>query len=77
MFGGMLVLGRVAAADVTAFETAPEVDPSVTHLQTFLAAVGFRRRVVGRFEMLAGGCHFFASVNAPPTNGPSQESPPE
>jgi len=38
MFGGVLVLGRVTAADVTADETFPQVDPSVSQLQAFLAA---------------------------------------
>src|SRR5205807_9542121 len=42
--GGVLVLRRVAAADVAALEAEAEVDPGVAHLQAFLAAV---RRVGG------------------------------
>jgi hypothetical protein len=38
MFGGMLVLGTVAAADVSTFKAETEVNPSVTHFETFLAA---------------------------------------
>jgi hypothetical protein len=38
VFGGVLILGRVAAADMTADETFPEVDPGIAHLQALLAA---------------------------------------
>src|SRR4029077_305955 len=43
VLGGVLVLRRVAAADVAAGEAEPEVDPGVAHLQALLAtpSVGF------------------------------------
>jgi hypothetical protein len=42
MLGGVLVFRRVAAAHVSALEAQPQMDPSVVHLETFLAAVGIR-----------------------------------
>jgi hypothetical protein len=39
MLGGMLVLGGIAAPDVAADQAHPQMDPRVTHLQTFLAAI--------------------------------------
>jgi hypothetical protein len=42
MFGGVLVLGRVAAADVAAFEAQAQVDPGVSHFQALFAAAGVR-----------------------------------
>ena len=46
MLGGVLVLGVIAAADVAALQTEPEVDPRVTGGETFLAAVRSVRAVV-------------------------------
>jgi hypothetical protein len=46
VFGGVEVLcrvfvfGRIAAADVTAFEAEPQMDPPVAHFQAFFTAVG-------------------------------------
>jgi hypothetical protein len=42
--GRMLVLRRIAAADVAASLAKPQVHPRVAHLQTFLAALGRARR---------------------------------
>jgi hypothetical protein len=39
MFGGMFVLGGIAAADVAACETQPQVNPRVSHFETFLTAL--------------------------------------
>jgi hypothetical protein len=39
MFGGVLILGIVAAADVPAGEAQSEMDPVVAQLQTFFASV--------------------------------------
>ena len=39
VLGGVLVLRRIAAADMTAFEAQPQVHPGVTHGQAFLATV--------------------------------------
>jgi hypothetical protein len=44
MLRGMPVLRIVAAADVTALETEPQVHPLITTRQTLLAAVGRLRR---------------------------------
>jgi hypothetical protein len=41
VFGGVLVFGGVAAADMAADEAETEMDPSVMHLETFFAALGF------------------------------------
>ena len=39
MFGGVLVLRRVAAADVAAHEALPKVYPGVAYLEALLAAL--------------------------------------
>jgi len=39
VLGGVLVLGRITAADVAAGETFSEMDPAIAHLQAFLAAL--------------------------------------
>ena len=39
VFGGVLIPGRVATADVTADQTFPQVDPGIAHLEAFLAAL--------------------------------------
>jgi len=38
VLGCMLVLGRIAAADMSAGKTQPEMNPAIAHLQTLLAA---------------------------------------
>lgn len=53
VLGGMLVARRIAAPDVAAGETEPQMDPGVAHLQTFFAAVGVRLHVVDLVEMSA------------------------
>jgi len=40
MFGGVLVFGRVAAADVAALHAKAQVNPGVARLETFLATFG-------------------------------------
>lgn len=40
MFRRMFVLRRVATADMTAFETQPEMHPAIAHLQALFAPVG-------------------------------------
>jgi hypothetical protein len=37
VLGGVLVLGRIAAADVTADQAQPQMDPGVSHLKALLA----------------------------------------
>src|ERR1700722_3455088 len=39
---GMTVLGRIAAPDLAAFQAHAEVDPAVSGLETFFAALGVR-----------------------------------
>src|SRR5882757_3903479 len=39
VLAGMFVLGRIAAADVSAGKAEAKVDPAVAHLETLLAAV--------------------------------------
>jgi hypothetical protein len=39
MLSGVLVLGRVAAADMTAFHTKPKVDPGIARFEAFLATL--------------------------------------
>jgi hypothetical protein len=39
VFGGVLVLGRIAAANVPAFETEAQVYPCISGFQAVLAAV--------------------------------------
>src|SRR5438132_2402038 len=53
VLGGVLVLRRVATADVTAYLAQPEMHPGVPHLQTFLAAFRMRPRIPDQFEMRA------------------------
>src|SRR4029077_809209 len=38
VFGGVLVLGRVTAANVTADQAFPQMDPGIAHLEALLAA---------------------------------------
>jgi hypothetical protein len=40
MFGGVFVLGGIAATDVPALAAKPQVDPAVTHLEALFAALG-------------------------------------
>jgi hypothetical protein len=42
VFGGVLVLGRVTASYMTAFETEPEMHPSIPDLHAILANMDFR-----------------------------------
>src|ERR1022692_1938808 len=46
VFGGVFVLGRIAATHVSATEAQPQVNPSVAHLEAFFAAVCVRRDFV-------------------------------
>jgi hypothetical protein len=55
VLGGMLVLGRVAAANVTADQTFPQVDPGIAHLQTLFAAFAARFNLAD-FLYVRTGC---------------------
>jgi hypothetical protein len=39
MLGGVPILGIVAAADVSARQTQPQMDPHIAHLETLLTAI--------------------------------------
>jgi len=43
--GSMLVLGLVAAADISAGHTHTQVDPGISLLEAFQAALGVAQRV--------------------------------
>jgi hypothetical protein len=55
MLGGMLVLGGIAATDVSAGQTETEVDPGVAHLQAFFATVSVGLHIVDLVEVSAFG----------------------
>src|SRR6201993_4113874 len=42
MLGRVLVLGRIAAADMATLETQPQVHPGVVHFEALLAALAAR-----------------------------------
>jgi hypothetical protein len=51
MLGGVFVLGRIAASDVAAREAHAQMDPLVSHLQAFFAAVGTGLYVLDFFDV--------------------------
>jgi hypothetical protein len=53
VFRRVLVPRAVAAADVTAREAQPQVNPSVARLQTFLTALRARRHFANLIQVLA------------------------
>jgi hypothetical protein len=57
VFGGVLVLGGVAAADVAAFAAETKMDPSVTHFEAFFAALGVRANVLDVAQMRTALAH--------------------
>ena len=56
VFRGVLVLRRIAAADVAAGHAEPQVDPRVANLQAVFTAVSARRDFANLIKMSAG--HF-------------------
>jgi hypothetical protein len=52
---GMLVLGGIAAANMSATQAHPKMDPPVTHLQAFFTTLGMRFDVFDLIEMSAFG----------------------
>lgn len=58
MLRGVLILGLIAAADVTAFHAESEMHPSVACLETFFASVRSAWfYVLDLIEVCAGFCH--------------------
>jgi hypothetical protein len=51
----VLVLGRIAAANMSATQAQAQMDPPVTHLQAFFTTLGMRFDVFDLIEMSAFG----------------------
>jgi hypothetical protein len=59
MFGGMLILGGIAAAHVAADQAQAEMDPSVAHFQAFLASGAAGRHFADFLDVRATVCGHF------------------
>jgi len=59
MLGSMLILRRIAAADMPAFETEAQVDPRISNFQTILTSIGARCDVLYLIKMRTLLCHVF------------------
>jgi hypothetical protein len=57
MFGGVLIFGAVAAADVTTTEAQAQVYPTIAHLEAFFATGAVRFYVSDLFGVLASLGH--------------------
>jgi hypothetical protein len=57
MFGGVLVLGGIAAADVAALQTDAQMNPGIAAFQAFLAAVRGGLHIPDLTNMCANGRH--------------------
>ena len=51
VLGGVLILGGITAADVTADKTFPQVNPRIAHLKALLAALATRLHLADLFYM--------------------------
>ena len=58
--GGMLVLRRIAATNVSAGETQPQVDPAIAGLEAVFAAFGAGRDFVNLLHMATSLGHGFS-----------------
>src|SRR5690349_15585680 len=58
MFGRVLVLGAIAAADMSTAHTQAQVYPAITYFEALLATVTAWRHDVDLIEMLAGSHHY-------------------
>lgn len=63
MFGGMLVLRTIAAADMSTDEADTQMYPGVTNFQAVLAAIGARCDLLYLVEMMTGLCHVFTPLS--------------
>jgi hypothetical protein len=61
VLGRMLVLRRVAAANVAAFQAQSQMDPAIAHFQALLAPASVRSDRPDLIEMRAG-CHVISSL---------------
>ena len=57
MFRSVLVLRRIAAADVATFAAQSQVHPTVAHLQAFFAALCMRMNILNVADVRADGAH--------------------
>ena len=57
VFGGMLILGRVAAAHLAANQAQPQMNPGVADLQALLASAFVGVFDFDLIEMFAGSSH--------------------
>jgi hypothetical protein len=64
MFRGVLVLGGIAAAHVTAAQAQPQVHPGIAHLQALFASTTTRFHVLHLIQMFAP-CHVLAPLSRP------------
>jgi hypothetical protein len=65
MLGGMLVFGIVAAAHMAAGKAETQMDPGVSHLKAFLAAVSARLHLADLLDVCAGRHGFGLRSEAP------------
>jgi hypothetical protein len=65
VLGGMFVLGRVAAAHMSAFQAQPQMDPSVSKFDAFLTNMDLSVRDLDLVEMSASVRHL---VSPPSTS---------
>src|SRR5262249_60943704 len=57
MLGGMPILRRIAAPDVSAFQAQAQMHPGIAHLQAFLAAFAAGSDFLDLFQMSTVFCH--------------------
>jgi hypothetical protein len=65
MLGGVLVLGAVAASDVSAGLAHSQVHPGVAHLQAFLTTIAARYDIVNVIKVSASRRHYLLIVTSP------------
>jgi hypothetical protein len=51
VLGGMLILGRITATDMSTLEAESEMHPRVTHFETFLATRSARVNIAYGIEV--------------------------
>jgi hypothetical protein len=57
VFRRVFVLGTVAASDMPAGQTQPQMDPGISHLEAFLAAFGLRLNRTNLIEVCTDFSH--------------------
>ena len=63
VFSRVLVLGRVAAAHVSAFQAQPQMDPPIAQLDAFRANVNIGVSNLDLIEMSTSFRHLFPPIN--------------